>query len=244
MAIIRGAEPFLLRGGEKGVLLVHGFTGSPAEMRLLGEFLQKQGYTVLGVRLDGHGTTPQDLAQTNWTNWYGSVENGYHILQGICKDVAVIGLSMGGLLAIQLAAEYPLSKLVSLSAPIHIYDRRIAVVPLAKYFRTFVAKKRRQYDVNPIYAVGYDKMPLSGLHSMVKMIQHVQSILPQINIPVLIIQSRKEHTVKPESAEFIYRHIGSNNKKLIWLERSGHIITLDIEKEFVFACISNFLGED
>lgn len=244
MAILKGAEPFLLPGGANGVLLIHGFTGSPAEMRLLGEYLQQQGYTVLGIRLNGHGTVPGDLAQTSWTDWYGSVENGYHILHGICKDIAVVGLSMGGLLAIQLASEYPLSKVVTLSAPIDIYDRRIAVVPLAKYFRTFVAKKRRHYDVNPIYSVGYDKMPLQGLHSMVKLIQHVKNILPKINVPALIIQSRKEHTVKPESANFIYSHIGSCSKKLIWLEKSGHIITLDIEKEFVFESISTFLGED
>ena len=122
MTIQPGAEPFLLPGGTKGVLLIHGFTGSPSEMRLLGDYLHQLGYTVLAVRLCGHGTNVKELRETNWRHWFSTVENGYHILKGLCSKITVVGLSMGGLLSLKLAAEYPVSKVVSLSTPIYIAD--------------------------------------------------------------------------------------------------------------------------
>ncbi len=93
--LMAGAEPFLLPGGEQGVLLVHGFTGSPSEMRLLGEYLNGQGYTVLAPRLAGHGTRVEEMITTGWPMWYENVEDAYHLLSGLCPDITAVGLSMG-----------------------------------------------------------------------------------------------------------------------------------------------------
>ena len=92
-------------GGKKGVLLIHGFTGLPAELLLMGEFLNKQGFTVLGVRLAGHGTTVEDMSHMTWEDWMDSVRDGYALLSGYCEDISVIGHSMGGLFALLLSTE-------------------------------------------------------------------------------------------------------------------------------------------
>lgn len=242
MAIQTGAEPFLLHGGTKGVLLVHGFTGSPSEMRLLGDYLHQLGYTVLGVRLCGHGTSAQEMRETNWLHWFSAVENGYYILKGLCTDIAVVGLSMGGLLSLKLASEYPVSKVVSLSAPIYIADKRLPLLPLYRLLHSYVPKRSRNYNVGDLPVVNYDLTPVKSLSSLVEFIKHVKKLLGQVTAPILIMQSEAEHTVVPKSAQYIYNHIGSKDKKLVWLKKSGHVITLDIEREKVFAEVGNFLG--
>lgn len=245
MAIIPGAEPFFLPGGPAGVLLVHGFTGAPSEMRLAGDYLHQLGYTVLAPRLAGHGTTPEDMAKTTWTHWYNSVEDAYHVLATTCSSVAAVGLSMGGLLALKLASEYPIAKLAALSAPIYIADKRLRLLPLYRIFTNFVPKKRKRLPGSADeYSISYDKTPLRGLSSLLNLINHVDELLPSITVPALIIQSQKEHTVEPESAQYIYNRLGSAEKELVWLTKSGHIITLDVEREQVFQEIARFLAKN
>lgn len=241
MAIMPGSEPFFLPGGENGVLLVHGFTGAPSEMRLAGEFLNTLGYTVLAPRLPGHGTTPEEMAKTNWTHWYGSVEDGYHLLAGICSTVSGVGLSMGGLLTLKLASEYPLTRLAVLSAPIYIANKRLPLLPLYRLFTNYVPKKRKRLpDIGENYSITYDVTPLNSLSSLLELIKEVDALLPSIMVPTLIVQSKREHTVKPESAQYIYNKLGSTEKKLVWLNNSGHIVTLDRERDTVFREIGNF----
>ena len=239
---MEGAEPLFLLGGDCGVLLIHGFTGSPAEMGLLGEFLHTKGYTVLVPRLSGHGTSVEEMADTNWAHWYRTVEDAYHILKSICSRIIVIGLSMGGLLALKLGTEYPVDKIVSLSTPIFIVDKRLDLLPVYRMFRKFVPKRRKKYaDVAPKYTVGYEFTPLRSLSSLLKLIQHVDTLLPSVAVPTLIIQGRHDHTVQARSGQYIYDHIGTKEKKLIWLDKSGHIVTIDIERERVFGYIADFI---
>ena len=240
--IMPGAEPFLLKGGSRGVLLLHGFTGSPAEMKLLGESLNKKGFTVLGIRLPGHGTQICDMETTNWRHWYGAAVDGHHLLTALCDEINVVGLSMGGLLALKLAAEHPVNRVAALSTPIFLTARRLHLLPLYRAFRRVVPKKRRDYDIDPRYYVGYDSTPLDSLASLLELIQSVQTDLPKVHCPSLLIQSRREHTVRPESATFIYERLGAQIKELFWLEKSGHVITIDIEREIVFNKVAEFLG--
>lgn len=243
MAVIPGAEPFFLPGGETGVLVVHGFTGAPSEMRLLGEYLNTLGYTVLGPRLAGHGVTPEEMAKTFWNHWYGSVEDGYHLLAGICKKVMVVGLSMGGLLALKLASEYPIERVAVLSTPIYIANKRLKLLPLYRMYTNFVPKERKHLSREvDAYSISYNVTPLNCLASLLKLIRHVDGLLPSITIPALVLQSKKEHTVEPESAQYIYDKLGSHEKELVWLKKSGHIVTLDIERDFVFKTVGQFLA--
>lgn len=242
MHVIPGAEEFYFQGGSIGCLLVHGFTGSPSEMRLLGEYLAQKGYTVHGVRLEGHGTSPEDMLRTDFEQWYKSVEQGWQRLRGTCEKVFVIGLSMGGILALYLASNHPVSGVVSMCAPIYINNSKLFFLPLYRLFRTYETRKRKILPVDPAYNISYDRMPLKCVASLLELINLVKPRLPEVSAPVLIIQSKVEHTVKPESAEFLYHKLtGTQAKELLWLYASGHIITLDNEREMVFAKIKAFL---
>lgn len=244
--ILDGAEPFLLQGGAQGILLIHGFTGSPAEMLLLGQFLNERGYTVLAPRLCGHGTSPEEMAGTNWTNWYHSVCDGYHLLRNICRRIHVVGLSMGGLLAMKLAMDYEVEKVVALSAPIHIADPSLGLLPPKEDVAgMFIRRERRRIaDLPACYSIAYNRTPLLSVHSLLSLIESVMDALPQLEKPLLIVQSKKDRTVLPNSGAYIYQHAGCQDKELFWLENSGHLVTLDIERELVFEKIMEFIGRD
>lgn len=246
MKVIEGAEEFFLAGNNsKGVLLIHGYTGTPAEMRLLGEHLQQEGYTVLGVRLPGHGTVPQELNETKWQDWYLEAERGFYRLQQCCREVMVAGLSMGGLLAMVVAAKLPVTKAVFMAAPIYVQDWRAPLLPFLKYFIHYLRKKKRNYFTAEKYNLAYNVMPVKPLSSLFALTELCkQKLLPQITIPCLIMQSTVEHTVKPSSAAYIYEHLGSQCKELVWYRSSGHILTLDIEREEVFKKISEFFRSE
>lgn len=236
----------MLPGGRRGALLVHGFTGSPSEMRLLGEYLNRLGFTVLAPRLYGHGSVVGELAEARWAHWYVGVEDAYHLLAGICEEIVVVGLSMGALLGMKLSEEYRVEKIVSLNAPIYIADKRLRLLPLAKMFRAYVPKKNRQASKAMLaedgkYLIGYDYTPLKSLASLVELIADVKKMLPEFRTPALVVQSVQDRTVKPESARYIYDTIKSADKELLWFYKAGHIVTLGVEREQVFAAVGNFL---
>ena len=139
--MIEGGEPFFIKGGSSGVLLIHGFTGLPAGMFLLGEVLNRAGFSVLCPRLAGHGTSERDLMRTNKNDWFNSVLDGFSILRGICDEIFVVGHSMGGLLTLKLSTEREIAKIVTLAAPIFI-DEGMGLRNLPP--REFCAKKTRR----------------------------------------------------------------------------------------------------
>ena len=124
--IIPSAEPFYFPGNKTGCLLVHGFTGAPKEMRWMGEYLAEEGFSVLGVRLAGHATKPEDMIRTRYTDWMHSVEDGYHLLKGTVDRVFLIGLSMGGALSLLMASKLDVSGVFVMSAPYGL-DRKSVV---------------------------------------------------------------------------------------------------------------------
>ncbi len=241
MLIAKEAEPYLLSGGAQGVLLIHGFTGSPAEMRTMADYLHERGFTVLAVRLPGHGTSVEDLNTMVWQQWYRSAVDAYSLLKDMCAEVFVVGLSMGSLLALRLAAKFPLAKVVVLSTPINIYDKRLPLLPVYRLFKHYVPKKRRGHEFEGIYT--YDSYPLAALSSFLELINDLKGRLSKVRQPVLIIQSRVEKTVRPDSANYIYDNVASSVKELFWLENSGHMVVLGVERELVFEKVYNFLKE-
>ncbi len=241
--IMAGAEPFLLPGGTRGVLLLHGFTGSPSEMRLYGEFLQKRGYTVLAPRLAGHGTSLKDMERFTADDWLRSALDGYELLRGTVSEISVAGLSMGGLLALWLASVKPLAKVVSLSAPIFIREaRNLDLLPPREEARgKFLPKVPKTMPVPPAYRVSYRATPLLAIHELLDVIERGKAALPAVRAALCVVQSQRDHTVEPESARYIIEHAGSADKRLVWLRHSGHRVTIDSEREIVFRKTAEFL---
>src|SRR5690349_25061269 len=120
--IIPSTEPFFFPGNEIGCLLTHGFTGTPKEMRWMGEYLHKQGFTVLGVRLAGHATRPEDMIRTRYNDWLASIEDGFRLLSGTAKRIYLMGLSMGGVLSLTLASYLPVRGIVAMATPYKLPD--------------------------------------------------------------------------------------------------------------------------
>jgi len=239
----RDIEPFDFLGNNIGCLLIHGFTGSPGEMRPLGEYLHKKGYSVKGVLLPGHGTKVEDLACTNWQIWYQEVVEGYENLKARCEKVFIIGLSMGGALALHLAANEKIDGgIVSICAPIYLAKRKAYFSPIMQYFIKF--SKKKSYAGKNYESFWYDQYPISCTASLVKMLPVIKKELKNINNSVLIIQSTLDKTVNPASGQYIYDNIGSRAKELYWLYNSGHVATLDIEREQVFLWTEKFITDN
>ncbi|MCR5438081.1 MAG: alpha/beta fold hydrolase [Selenomonas sp.] len=242
--ILPGAEPFFLPGGPKGVLLIHGFTGLPAELLLMGQYLHKLGFTVLGVRLAGHGTTVEDMSHMTWEDWMDSVRDGYAVLSGFCESIDVIGHSMGGLFSLLLSTEEKVRKVVTMAAPIQIaQERGIKFLPPREVCNNqFIPKARRRLKGVP-EAVNktYRKMPLIGVHELVDVIEATKGCIDKVSAPVLIMHSHDDHTAAPSSAGYIYEHVKSEDRRVFWLEKSGHLLPVAAEREKVFAEAAAFL---
>ena len=242
--MIEGGNPFFMGGGSSGVLLVHGFTGLPAELFLLGEFLNRQNFTVLCPRLAGHGTDENDLMRTTKDDWINSVLDGFHILRGVCEKIFVVGHSMGGLLTLTLAVEKNLSKIVTLAAPIFIDDGLgLENLPPKEFCGNacIVQPRRKLNDVPQAANEVYKKTPLVSVHELVGLIDDAKNFLPKVTAPILIMHGEDDHTAQPRSARFIMDNVGSPDKKIITVPNSGHLLPLDENRDFVFDGVLNFL---
>ena len=241
----RLVEPFYFPGNRVGCLLIHGFSGSPSEMRFMGERLAKAGWTVFGILLSGHGTTPEQMAKTSWEDWAKDAEAGVRKLRESCDTVIGIGLSMGGLLALHLATLGLIDGIVTMNAPMVLTDRRTRYVRLIRPFKTFVVKpKPRSFLSAPRQEherFVYEQIPVDALISLNRAIRQVRQKLSAIKCPVLLMQSMKDHTVNPVSVKIIEKKIQQVRPAVLLWENSGHILTLGAEREEVVLRVQDFL---
>ena len=243
--IIEGAEPFLLKGGSEGILLIHGFTGLPAELLLMGKFLNRAGYTVLGVRLAGHATNELNLMKTNNEDWFNSALDGYALLSGLCEKIFVVGHSMGALLTLKLAYFRKVEKIVTLAAPIFIDESlHLKDLPPRSECKNFavIRPHRRLKDVPPAANKSYRKMPFISVHELIHLLIEVKMLLPKITAPILIMHGTEDHTAQPKSANFIEEKINSARKEKIFVENCGHLLPLTETRDFVFEEVLKFLN--
>lgn len=238
--LIAGAEPFFFHGGPVGCLVLHGFTATPNEVRGLGEYLAEQGYTVLGPRLAHHGSDPADMNRSRWHDWYLSALDGWHLLRGVCDRIVPVGLSMGGTTALLLAARQPVTAVVSMSAPIYIpSDPRFPFLRAIGMVQPFLEKatwdesqRASRYPVLPTHAVG----------ELRQYLEVVERALLAVTAPALLMHSRADETVPPDSMERIHRRLGSRDKEMVWYEDAQHVLTEDPDyREDVFQRVAHFV---
>ncbi|MBR2179107.1 MAG: alpha/beta fold hydrolase [Selenomonadaceae bacterium] len=247
--IIPGAEPFFLQGGSHGVLLIHGFTGNPAELLLMGRHLQSQGFTVLGVRLAGHGTNEKDMAHMTKDDWIASTLDGYSILRDCCEMISVVGHSMGALLSLHLAAmlKIDVHRLVTLAPPIFIDESlNLHLLPPREQSQGRFVRKARRNLKNVPSAVNrtYRSMPLISIHELLDLIEIVKTELSKIKIPILILQGKEDRTVKIKSADYIYKNVASIEKQVKLMSNMGHLLPLREGRDEIFEITLEFLRQD
>jgi carboxylesterase len=239
--VLPGAEPFAGGDGPVGVVVVHGFTGSPASTVPWGRHLVNAGYRVVVPRLPGHGTRWQDLARTRWTDWFDEVRHAYDTLTGQCDRVVAAGLSVGGALSLRLAETEPALAGVVVVNPSLATERRDA--PLARFLAPLVPSFPGV--VNDIARpgqdeVGYHRLPLKAFVSLQDLWRVVTADLGDVTCPVRMFRSRVDHVVEPRSARVLAEGLAVPLQETV-LEDSFHVATLDNDASVIFDGTVQFL---
>jgi len=244
--IIRHAEPFYFPTGPIGCVLVHGFTGSPLEMRGLGEHLWEKDISALGIRLAGHATHPPDMIRCRWQDWTASVEDGFNYLKDTCPPIFLCGLSMGGILSLICGAYLPVTGIIAMSTPLSLpEDWRLKFAKPLSTFVPWINKgesdiKDERYLQDHI---DYPKYPTRSIAELRELTELLPTSLGKITKPVLLINSKSDKSVPMQHADEIVKLlVNSAAVERVTLESSGHVLTEDIERDIVFKSISDFIN--
>ncbi len=219
-----------------GVLLVHGYTGSPASMRPWAEYLNQKGFTVRVPLLPGHGTKPEDLNKVKWEEWPAKVEAELAELFKTCSKVFICGLSMGGGTTLNVATRYSnrLSGIILVNPMIHV----AMVSPQLAFVLSRFQKMRKSVgdDIKRpgISEWGYDALPTRGIHQLLIMLKYTRARLHDVTVPMQLFHSVDDHTLPVSNTEIIMKGVGSRVKQRIELTNSYHVATLDYDAEIIF----------
>lgn len=230
-------------GQRVGVLLCHGFTGSPSSMRGWAEYLNDQGYAVSAPRWPGHGTTWQDLNGHTYADWYGEAERAFEKLQSDCDVVFVGGLSMGGCLALNLAVEKgrDVAGLVLVNPAVNSTRKDVKLLPVMKHLVPAFPGISNDIKKPGVRERAYSKTPLKAAHSMFGGFREVRERLPEVTQPMLLFRSRVDHVVDPSSARIIVSTVSSRDVEERILEDSYHVATIDNDAGVIFTVSADFI---
>lgn len=229
-------QPFFLEGSEVGVLVSHGFTGTPQSMRFLGEYLHREGgFTVIGPRLRGHATRPEEMAASTTEEWIRDLEMALETLQKRCSSIFVTGLSMGGTLTLYLAGMYPgvFSGAIPINAALFLNSPALAGLAFAKDAPAVIPGVGSDIQQPGITEMAYPVIPVPALRHLYALMAVTRELITRITCPVLVFQSRADHVVPPPNGEAILSGVTSAEKRLVWLENSYHVATLDNDRELI-----------
>ena len=247
MPVLPGAEPFSHDGdgaaGDIGVLVSHGFTGTPQSMRPWAEHLAGEGFTVRLPRLPGHGTTWQELNRTRFEDWYAAVVTAFLELGERCAKVVVAGLSMGATLVTRLAEERggEVAGLMLINPAFRADDRRLAALPVIKHLVPSVPAIGNDVRKEGVTELAYTRTPLKALHSLVRAWDFVVRDLPQVTQPLLLMRSAEDHVVPASSSALLLSRVSSKDVTELVLENSFHVATLDNDAPEIFARSTEFV---
>jgi carboxylesterase len=249
LTIMKGAEPFFFPGGKTGALCVHGLTATPQEVYWLGKSLAERGLTVYGPRLAGHGTRFEEMYRSHWEDWYYSVLDGYHVLRQCCERVVVMGMSLGGLLSLHLAAHEDIAGLVVIAAPLYLANRTVSLAPVLRHVvktvSTFdrstdpmnerVMRLQRERGEPVVGRVAYYRHSAAGLAELLKVQQVVLPELARITAPTLLVYSEKDSAVPFGNVDVLTNGlIATPSVAVVRLTQSDHIIPNDVECDLLF----------
>jgi carboxylesterase len=232
-AILPGAEPFSLGSGDTGVLMIHGFTGSPASMRPIGVALATQGLRVDGIRLAGHGTSIDDLRERRWSEWVEEAARALDALHETCSTVVVFAQSMGGAVALHLAATRASDVDGLVLANPYVFDARHLVIPIGRRFLHEVKGVSNDISISGVDEVAYPNMPVPAVAEMAAMLRVVRRELPEVRQPLLVFRSSSDHVIPSSNARKVLERVGSERKELVECHDSFHVVTLDRDAPLV-----------
>lgn len=253
-AAVNDPSPFFIQPEHAngfGVLLIHGLLASPAELRAYGEYLVNQGYTVLGIRLKGHGTSPHALRDQSREDWYGCVQRGFNILKVHCPRIFVAGFSTGGALALKLAAErHPeMVGVIAVSVPLKFVNPAFMLVPLLHGTNKLVGWVSTFEGVKPFIenepehpTINYRNTPVRALYELRLLIAELDELLPQISLPALVVYGDQDPIVSVKGAPIIMDKLGSQHKQIQVIKSQRHGILME-NIGGIWRVIDEFLNE-
>lgn len=245
MTEIPNSESLFLQGGKTGVLILHGFTGSPASVRPWALGIHESGYTVSAPRLAGHGTRWEDLNNTSWREMYASAESAFLTLKESCDRVFVAGFSVGGALALRLSQirGSEIEGLILLNPSIFDDRKFFRALPVLKHVLPSIPGGRSDIAQPNPTRHGYDRIPLKALDSVRKLWAQVEEDLYLVDLPLLIGYSINDHVVAPACSQTIIDNVFSPSIREIIFEKSFHNVSLDYEVDDLIAESTEFLED-
>lgn len=245
-------QPFFFEGTNgKGILLVHGWTSTPYEVRRLGKYLNENGYTVSGIQLTGHGTVPKDLENVNYEDWIKDLRTGFSQLRETCGKVYVAGTSIGSNMTMMFAKENSeIAGIILMATPFKIrFEKAIMVIgktllKLGKQYRKKFYPPTFGSATTITRVISYQTYPVASALETFYLIRDARKNLVKITQPCLLMQSTHDHIVQKNSMENIYTEISSKIKKKVYIKKAYHTFISDIKNEHVFEDILNFLDEN
>lgn len=238
------ARPELTCGRRIGVLLSHGFTGSPASMRPWGEHLAEQGYGVAVPLLPGHGTTWQDLNQRTWADWSAALDDAFVELRAEHDAVVIGGLSMGGGLALRVAADRPdeIAGLMLVNPAVATERLDVKLLPLLKHLVPSFPAIANDIKKQGVDERAYSRTPLKAIHSLIRGWKPLRVDLPRVTAPLIYFRSTVDKVVDRASQPLILDGVSSTDVEVVSLEDSFHVATLDNDAPLIFERSSEFVA--
>jgi carboxylesterase len=239
------SSPFDLPGeGRAAALCLHGLTGTPYEIRPIGEALSAAGIAAVGPVLPGHNQTPESLSRVSHEEWIAAGRAALAQLRARHARVFVVGLSMGGLVSLALAAEERVDAAIVIGVPLRLRQPAIRLVPVAKRFVRFLPKAGGS-DIRDAAArarhPSYDRMPLAAVHEVLRLQRRVRGLLSRIEAPLLVAHGALDRTAHPDDAHSILRSVGSREREYLRLEDSAHVVPVDLDGARLAAAAVEFL---
>ena len=226
------SAPFLFEAGPRAVLLLHGFTGSSADVRILGRFLEKNGYTSHAPHYKGHGVPPEELIVTSPEDWWQDVITGYDTLkQAGYEEIAVAGLSLGGIFSLKLALQQPVKGVITMCSPMTMRTTDLMLQGVIEYAQQYKKQEGKNEQKIELEIEALKNRGMASLPQLQQLIQEVRQSIDLLYAPILVVQSRQDQVIDPQSANIIYNGVESIQKELKWFEQSGHVITLGKERD-------------
>ncbi len=239
---IKLPQPFFFEGGKRAVLLLHGFTGNSADVRMLGRFLETKGYTCHAPHYKGHGVPPEELVTTGPSDWWKDVMMAYDFLKSKGYDeIAVAGLSLGGVFSLKLGYTVPIKGIVPMCAPMYIKSEEVMYEGVLQYARDYKKYEGKSPEEIEFEMNKFIETPMNTLRALQDLIADVRNHIDHIYAPTFVVQARHDKMINIDSANIIYNTIESPVKEIKWYEESGHVITLDKERNQLHEDVFHFL---
>jgi carboxylesterase len=241
---IMPAKPFTFQRGKRAVLLLHGFTGNSADVRMLGRFLEKQGYTCHAPVYRGHGVEPEELLNYRADDWWQDALQAYNELKEMGhEEIAVVGLSLGGVFSLKLGYSMPVKGIVPMCAPMHLKSEDALYKGVLAFARDYKKKEGKASEQIDEEMFAFDSPELKQvLTKNDQLVSEVRENIDMIYAPIFVVQARHDQMINIESADIIYNTVESTEKTIKWYEESHHVITMDKEKDLLHEDILQFLN--